>query len=265
MRHRQACSGVTQTFEKTTGGVVLRTLRATYDDRHAISDHDHAWGQLVYAASGAIHVATCAGVWLIPPARAVWLPPPPTPRLRMRGRTTLRTLYVPPEASAGLGASPAGLAVTPVMRELILVLTGFAYVDPCDPVQAAMAAALLAILSVTPPLSLALTRPREPTALQVALAIEADPASEVPLARLAVEERHGLRTLRRRFLLETGMALSEWRQGARLMAAAVNLLQGESVTSAALDAGYASTSAFITAFRSRFGQTPGAFRTGAPP
>ena len=61
------------------------------------------------------------------------------------------------------------------------------------------------------------------------------------------------------------MALSEWRQGARLMAAAASLLQGDSVTSAALDAGYASTSAFITAFRSRFGQTPGALRTGASP
>jgi hypothetical protein len=57
----------------------------------------------------------------------------------MRGRTTLRTIYVPPDACAGLGASPVGLAVTPLMRELILVLTGFAYIDPCDPLQAALA------------------------------------------------------------------------------------------------------------------------------
>ena len=224
-----------------------------------------AGAQLVYAASGAVHVATATRVWLIPPARAVWLPPHVVHSLRMKGRTTLRTLYVPPDACTGLGASPKGLAVTPLMRELILVLTGFAFVDRCDPLQAALAAALLATLAGTPPLTLVLTRPREPTALRVALTIEADPASEVPLACLAAENGTSLRTLQRRFLLETGMALSEWRQGARLMAAAAGLLQGESVTGAALDAGYASTSAFITAFRSRFGQTPGAFRTGAPP
>ena len=257
---------MTQSIESTTGGgALLRTLRATYDDCHSIEDHEHAWGQLVYASSGSVHVATSAQVWLIPPARAVWLPPHAAHSLRMKGQTTLRTLYVPADACTELGTSPKGLVVTPLMRELILVLTGFAFVDHCDPLQAALAAALLATLAEAPPLTLVLTRPREPTALRVALTIEADPASGVPLARLAADNGTSLRTLQRRFLLETGMALSEWRQGARLMAAAANLLQGESVTSAALEAGYASTSAFITAFRSRFGQTPGAFRTGAPP
>ncbi len=97
---------MTQSSERATGGgALLRTLRATYDDRHTIEDHQHAWGQLVYAASGAVHVATAAQVWLIPPARAVWLPPHARHSLRMKGRTTLRTLYVPPDACTGLGAS----------------------------------------------------------------------------------------------------------------------------------------------------------------
>ncbi len=256
---------MTQSIEIATDGGALRTLRATYDDRHVIEDHEHHWGQLVYAASGAVHVATATQVWLIPPARAVWLPPHAAHSLRMKGRTTLRTLYVPPDACTGLGASPKGLAVTPLMREMILVLTGFAFVASDDPLQAALTAALLATLAAAPQLTLVLTRPREPTALRVALSIESEPARDVPLARLAAENGTSLRTLQRRFLLETGMGLSEWRQGARLMAPAASLLQGESVTSGALDAGYASTSAFITAFRSRFGQTPGAFRTGTPP
>ncbi len=247
--------------EKTTrGGVALRTLSVTYDDRHLIRDHDHAWGQLVYAARGAIHVATPERVWLIPPARAVWLPPHAAHSLRMRGRTTLRTLYVPPDACAGLGPSPVGLAVAPLMRELILTLTAFTFVDPADPLQTVLSAAFLATLAVAPPLGLVLTRPREPTALRIALGIEADPSREVPLARLAAEHGTSLRTLQRRFMAETGVALSEWRQTARLMAAAANLLDGMSVTSTALEAGYSGTSAFINAFRLRFGQTPGAFQ-----
>ena len=252
---------MTRTSEKTTsGGVALRTLSVTYDDRHLIKDHDHAWGQLVFAARGAIHVATLDRVWLIPPARAVWLPPHAAHSLRMRGRTTLRTLYVPPNACAGLGASPVGLAVSPLMRELILTLTGFVFVDPADSLQAVLAAAFLATLAVAPPLGLVLTRPQEPIALRVALDIEADPSREIPLAHLAGEHGTSLRTLQRRFMAETGVALSEWRQTARLMAAAASLLDGVSVTSAALEAGYSGTSAFINAFRLRFGQTPGAFQ-----
>ena len=138
----------------TGGGALLRTLRVTYDGRHTIEDHEHAWGQLVFAACGAVHVSTSAQVWLIPPARAVWLPPHVSHSLRMRGRATLRTLYVPPGACTGLGASPRGLTVTPLVRELILVLTGFAFVDPCDPLQAALAAALLATLAEAPALTL---------------------------------------------------------------------------------------------------------------
>ncbi|MBV9495232.1 MAG: helix-turn-helix domain-containing protein [Acidobacteria bacterium] len=42
------------------------------------------------------------------------------------------------------------------------------------------------------------------------------------------------------------------------------LAAGESVTNAALDAGYASTSAFIAAFRKTFGTTPGKM-DGSPP
>jgi AraC-like DNA-binding protein len=59
------------------------------------------------------------------------------------------------------------------------------------------------------------------------------------------------------------MPLSEWRQIARLMAAAALLLDGRSVTEAALEAGYAGVSAFIHAFRGKVGQTPAGFRLAA--
>jgi AraC-like DNA-binding protein len=72
-----------------------------------------------------------------------------------------------------------------------------------------------------------------------------------------------LRTLQRRFLAETGMTLSEWRQLARLMVGAALLLDGKSVTEAALEAGYSGVSAFIHAFRGKLGQTPSGFRAAA--
>jgi AraC-like DNA-binding protein len=89
----------------------------------------------------------------------------------------------------------------------------------------------------------------------------ADPANDLPLADLARASGASLRTLQRRFLEETGMPLAEWRQSARLMQAAAHLLDGDSITSAALQAGYAGTSAFIHAFKKKLGETPTSFRT----
>ena len=166
------------TTDRTDG---LRVLRAEYEDGHEIGNHDHAWSQLVYAAAGAIHVATPARTWLIPPARAVWLPPLASHSLRMRGRTRLRTIYVPPERCAGLGGAEAGLFVTALLRERILALTRYTYVEMGDPLAGPLAAAFLAALAVAEPLSLVLTRPSSPAALKVASAIEADPGRDVTL------------------------------------------------------------------------------------
>jgi len=148
------------------------------------------------------------------------------------------------------------------LRELILTLANFRYVDSGVPLQAALSEALLVMMADAKPLALSLTRPLDRRALAVAMAIEGDPARDVSLARLAEESGTTLRTLQRRFALETGLPLSDWRQVARLMEAAARLLDGASVTSAALYAGYSGTSAFINAFKARYGETPGAFRSG---
>jgi AraC-like DNA-binding protein len=53
------------------------------------------------------------------------------------------------------------------------------------------------------------------------------------------------------------MSFGLWRQKARMLDSARLLAEGKSVTDAALGVGYASTSAFIAAFRETFGCTPG--------
>jgi len=65
--------------------------------------------------------------------------------------------------------------------------------------------------------------------------------------------------LDRRFRDETGMRFGMWRQKARLLDSIRLLAEGKSVTDAALDCGYSSVSAFIGAFKSTFGYTPGHF------
>jgi len=52
------------------------------------------------------------------------------------------------------------------------------------------------------------------------------------------------------------MRFSMWRQKARMLESVRLLVAGGSVTSAALDSGYASVSAYIAAFKQTFGYTP---------
>ena len=52
------------------------------------------------------------------------------------------------------------------------------------------------------------------------------------------------------------MTFGRWRQQLRLLHALRQLASGEKVTAAALEAGYASTSAFISMFRKQLGTTP---------
>ena len=64
------------------------------------------------------------------------------------------------------------------------------------------------------------------------------------------------RTVERLFIRETKMTFGKWRQQLRLLHSMQLLASGEKVTAAALEAGYSSTSAFISMFRKQLGTTP---------
>jgi AraC-like DNA-binding protein len=80
---------------------------------------------------------------------------------------------------------------------------------------------------------------------------------------LARRSGASLRTLQRLFLKETGLSLEAWRARVRLQQGMVALSGGAAVTSAALDAGYQSPSAFIAAFKRAYGVTPARYRARA--
>ena len=45
------------------------------DHHEDIYPHHHAWGQLVLSVSGAVRVNTEHHTFIVPPSRAVWIPP----------------------------------------------------------------------------------------------------------------------------------------------------------------------------------------------
>jgi AraC-like DNA-binding protein len=219
---------------------------------------------LIYAASGVMRVQAQGMLWIVPPARAVWVPAGAEHEIHALGDFAMRTLYFPSELAGGIEEECCALEVAPLLRELVLELVERCPIDDADASSMRLAAAAVDLVAdaVTQPLSLRLPLPLDPRAARVAGSLRDDPACDAELPELARAAGASARTIQRLFLAETGLRFTEWRQRLRLMHGASRLGLGASVTEAGLDAGYSSTSAFIAAFRKQFGMTPKASRGG---
>ena len=98
-------------------------------------------------------------------------------------------------------------------------------------------------------------------ALTAAQLVQTDPARTRDASAVAKRAGASVRTLERLFKDETGLSFGAWRQRARLLQSLVLLADGANVTQAALAVGYATSSAFVTAFKALLGATPGQYST----
>ena len=243
-------------------GFRVRSLAQTWRAGGRIARHDHAWGQLVYVTKGVVRVVTADRVWLAPPTRAIWLPPRLAHEIVIKGVVALRTLYIDPALARPLPAAEGALAVAPLLRELILHILAIGMLDPSRPDHDRLANVLIDLILEARPEDLSLVLPRDRRALALAERLRDAPGEHVDLAVAAGEVGASLRTLQRLFPRETGLTVEAWRQKARLIHGVACLSSGASVTTAALECGYASVGAFITAFRRQFGVTPGRYVAG---
>ena len=86
-----------------------------------------------------------------------------------------------------------------------------------------------------------------------------NPAERRTLGDLATIAGSSERTIARLFVAETGLSFGDWRRRLRLIQSVERLVEGEAVTTVALDMGYESPSAFIAMFRRTLGSSPTAF------
>jgi hypothetical protein len=223
-----------------------------YPDGFVLDAHAHSWAQLLHASEGVMVVETAAGIWVVPPHRAVWLPAETDHKITMRGMVAMRTVYFDARTRLPLKGTSV-VEVTPLLRELLIHVAKMGKLDLGIARESRLAGLLVDLLAVVETMPLALPMPRDPRALRVAHAVRSAPSDEPPMAGAS------LRTIERLFMAETGMPYGRWRQQARLLAAMTMLAEGTPVTRVALDVGYASPSAFIAMFKSALGRTPSRF------
>ena len=235
-------------------GLRARGWARDYAKGARIEPHRHGSHQIVHAASGVMRIASRGGTWVVPPGRALWMPAGMQHSIACVGAVAMRTVYLRGDHPS-FPADCTVWSVSPLLRELILRLVGG--------VDAALMPALLSLLiaevEIVETVPLHIPEPRDGRLRRITAALLADPTLDRPIGMLAKDAAMSTRTFIRRFHAETGMTLRQWRRQARLVLALERLGAGASVSAAAFDVGYSSASAFVQAFRSTLGTTPGRY------
>lgn len=232
--------------------VMARTLEAG----HGIPLHIHRRGQLLHAVSGIMRVETAEAAWIVPPARALWLPPQWPHSVAMRSHVEMRTIYIDPPACERLPQQPVLVEISGLLRELILALLE----EPANYTEAGrggtIARLILTELSRLRERRLEVPMPRDERALRVARALLDNSSIDYGLDRWASEAGASRRTLARIFRSETGLGFAEWRARLRAIDGLARLSDGASVAETAASVGYASPSAFSAMIHRTMGSAP---------
>jgi AraC-like DNA-binding protein len=239
----------------------IQPLARSYPKGLEIEPHTHEWGQLLYAESGAMLVDTPTLALLVPPHRAVWIPPHVHHGIRVVSDLEMRNIYLRQELANRIGSELAVVEVNPLLRELIRSRVSL---DPS--VEESYREALDEFLVIE------LQRSRSDFS-QVPMPANGDRrlrsfcehVLRAPSLAISYEEHAQMigastRTLARLFKTELGLSFSDWRRLVHLAYACARLLESVSVNSVAAELGY-NLSSFSEMFRSTIGVIPSVYAT----
>ncbi len=258
-RRRSRAPAETVVADATSPPLVARRL--SKPSGHRIDPHWHARAQLLFAVAGTMAVRTPRRAWIVPTSRALWIPERVVHEIDMHGQVEMRTVYLDRAVSDGMWPDCVVLEVTPLLRELLVRVAEQPGTKGRDDGRddELLRQVIVGEIRRLTPARLDLPLPASAELVALCERTMADLSVRRPNAHDAAGMALSARTLYRRFLEETGITYSRWKQQARLLEAVKRLSGGSSVTDVALDLGYQSPGAFSTMFRRMLGQTPSAF------
>lgn len=230
--------------------------------RHFFPQHAHRWNQLVYAVSGVLTVNVEGRCFVIPPDHAVWVPTGVPHRVGSLHGSEFRSLYVADKPDPGVARACTVFSVPPLLRILIIEAATLSP-DGGDPYADRVKGLILDQLCRLHPVPFSLPWPSGSRLLRLCSALFDNPCDLRDIEDWGRELGMSSRTLSRRFHLELGISLRDWRRQLRLLKAVELLDGGTSVTETAFSLGYSSASAFTYMFRTEMGCSPRAYQRRA--
>jgi AraC-like DNA-binding protein/mannose-6-phosphate isomerase-like protein (cupin superfamily) len=229
-----------------------------YSDAYLLPSHTHRRAQLLYGASGLMKVVTKDGNWIVPPQRAVWIPPQVAHEVMFYGVST-RSLYIEPSSIPLTRSDCQVIDISPLTRQLLMESVELPLEYQEDGRDGILINLLLHEIARATALPLHIPLPVDKRLLlrcQEYLQAPNIHQSPQDWARdLFMSER----SFSRLFRDQTSMSFGQWRQRACVVLALARLSAGAQITRIALDFGYESPAAFSTMFRRILGQTPSTY------
>ena len=218
--------------------------------------HTHRKGQLMYTLRGVIHCEIEAGIWIVPPQCALWIPGGVSHSARGNGEAHVYCLLIDPDAAGALPAQCCTLGVSGLLHELISKAISFPQLYEVDGAQGRLINTLLDELAQAPLEALHLPMPQDARLRRLANSLLADPADKATIGQWAMRIGMSERSMTRLLLEELGLSFGRWRRQLHVILSLQRLATGDSVQRVALDLGYENASGFITMFRKTVGQPP---------
>ncbi|HSW08888.1 AraC family transcriptional regulator [Aquabacterium sp.] len=278
-RSRATVTPLSPRLHQPTAQRPLRMRRLKLATDSEVLPHSHPWAQLTFSAAGAVRLTAAHGTYLVPPSRALWIPPGVEHAVTVIEDAELLTLYLhQPRGRCGPGVPAAlqapwrecrVLEVSDLMRALVAQMDG----APDDPRQAPAAdllqrEALLAALILdevrrAPPVRLGVALPQDKRLRALCEAVLDEPARHRTLDDWARDSGASPRTIARLFREQLGVSFGQWRQQVFLTRALALAARGTPMARIAGELGYASASAFTAMVRRTVGQPPRRFFAAA--
>ncbi|MFP6773579.1 MAG: helix-turn-helix transcriptional regulator [Alphaproteobacteria bacterium] len=218
--------------------------------------HHHARDQLLHAARGIMRLRTEQQAWIVPRDSAVYIPAGTPHAVSMHGAVEMRTLYIDTAAGDGRPRDFRVVAVSNLLRELILAL-GEEAMDYDPTGRGGLIAQMIALeISRARELTLNVPLPKDPRLQRLCAELLADLSDRRTLEAWAEVAGASARTLARLFKHDLGMSFNRWRQRIRFHGALDALSRGQPIATVAHGHGYRSASAFSAAYRREMGIAP---------
>lgn len=235
-----------------------------------VEPHSHPWAQVAMSATGVIRMQAGRNTYLVPPTRALWIPPGVEHVVTVVEDAEIRTLYVHPSArflaSDGNSETPFQrwpecrvLEVSPLLRELVAHLDTAPGSGGADEREACLAALILDELRRAAPVRLGIALPDDKRLRQLCEAVLEAPARWSTLEQWSREVGASPRTVARLFRSELGTSFVQWRQQVLLSHAVTLAARKLPMATIAAELGYASASAFTAMVRRTLGAPPTQF------
>ena len=210
-----------------------------------VMPHSHPWAQVAISTTGVIRLTVDRGTYIVPPSRALWIPPGVEHAVTMVEDADLRTLYFhQPRGRCGPGVPRHQEAAWRQCRVL--------------EVSDLLRALVLGELRRAAAVKLGVDLPHDKRLRHLCEAVLADPTRHATLSAWAQDTGASPRTVARLFRTELSSTFTQWRQQV-ILAKAVSLAAGRMpMGQIAAELGY-SASAFSAMVRKSVGQPPGRF------